>query len=95
MYHLPEKLQYFIDPYGVIDKYTSCRINRTKSHLEPLSLSSVYLFLFEEPLEGGHDVLVDVKAQTSIIAHPMIKTGMDTPNSSTSFKFCNEAFFNI
>ena len=23
----------------------------------------------------------------------MIKTGMDTPNSSTSFKFCNEAFF--
>jgi hypothetical protein len=47
-YHLPEKLRYFIDPYRVIDKYTSCSINQTKSHLDSLSLSSVYQFLFEE-----------------------------------------------
>jgi hypothetical protein len=44
IYHLLEKLWYFIHPYRlVIDKYTSCRINRSKSHLdlESLSLLSV------------------------------------------------------
>jgi hypothetical protein len=59
IYQMLEKLQYFIDPYPVTDKYTSCRINPTKSHIESLSLSLVYHFLFEEPLAGGHDTLVD------------------------------------
>jgi hypothetical protein len=78
-----EKLRYFIDPYRVIDKYTSCRINQSKSHLdlESLSLLSVYQFLFEEPLEGAHNALVDVKAQTSIIAHPLFVLFLNRTNS--------------
>jgi hypothetical protein len=42
IYHLPEKLRYF----------TSYKIHLTKSHVESLSLGSVFQFLFKEPLEG-------------------------------------------
>jgi hypothetical protein len=42
IYHLPEKLRYFIDPFRVINKYTSCKIHRTKSHVESLSLGKTH-----------------------------------------------------
>lgn len=66
---IPDKLQYFIDPWQVIKHYSSCKIHPSKSKLESLSLGSVYKFLFGDDLEGAHDSLVDCGAQTQIIMH--------------------------
>eukprot|EP00956_Cyclotella_meneghiniana_P027549 scaffold62009_cov25-Cyclotella_meneghiniana.AAC.1 len=67
---MPDKLQFFMDPYKVITNYKSCKINPLKSKLESLSCSSVFHYLYpEEPLDGLHDSLVDCKVQSDIIVH--------------------------
>ena len=69
---VPNKLQYFMDPYKVITSYKSCQIHPDKSWLESLSCGGVFHFLYpDEPLEGLHNSLVDCKLQTDIIIHPM------------------------
>ena len=67
---MPDKLQFFMDPYKVITNYKSCKINPLKSKLESLSCGSVFHYLYpEEPLDGLHDSLVDCKVQSDIIVH--------------------------
>ena len=68
---MPEKLQYFMDPYKVISSYKSCSIHPDKSGLESLSCGSVFHFLYpDEPLENLHNSLVDCKIQSDIVIHP-------------------------
>ena len=40
-YSLPENIKFFIDPYRVIEKYTSCGFNKTKSKIEAYELGVV------------------------------------------------------
>lgn len=86
---VPEKLQYHIDPYHVITKYTSCKINPIKSKIEALELGVVYKFLNGNPLEGAHDSLVDCKAQSTII---MDESFVPFINRTQSVKLITQLF---
>jgi hypothetical protein len=86
---LPDKLQYHIDPYHVIQSYTSCKIHPTKSKIDSLSLGVVFKFLFEEPIEGAHDSLIDCKSQTTIIINEAFAPFI---NRSQSVKLITQLF---
>ena len=88
-YDLPDNIQYFLDPYRVISAYTSCRLNPKKSKLDSLELGVVWKFLNETNLEGAHDSLVDVKAQTDILSHEYFVPFI---NRSQSIKPVEEIF---
>ena len=69
-YQMPPKLTYFMDPYRVISGYKGCQINMVHSCIKGYSLGVVWKFLDAEKrnLNGAHDSLVDVHAQTDIIS---------------------------
>jgi hypothetical protein len=81
---LPEKLQYHIDPYHVIQSYSSCKIHPTKSKIKSLSLGMVFKFLFEEPIEGAHDSIIDCKSQTTIIINEAFAPFINIPKAYPS-----------
>ena len=66
---IPDKLWYFLDPLRIINYYKSCKLNRKHSKLDSYSLESVWQFISNKPLDGAHDSLVDVKAQTDVLTH--------------------------
>ena len=70
-YNMPVKLKYFMDPYRVIEAYSSCPINKKRSKLDSYELGCVWKYLDSKHnnLNGAHDSLVDAKAQTDIIVH--------------------------
>jgi len=41
---LPENINFFIDPYRVIEKYKSCGFNKTKSKIEAYELGVVWKY---------------------------------------------------
>ena len=69
-YSLPDNIKYFIDPYRVIEKYKTCPFNKTKSKIEAYELGVVWKYANNgSNLNGAHDSLVDVQAQTDILTH--------------------------
>ena len=68
---LPPQLVFFLDPLKVIRKYKSCSLHTSKSKLDSYSLGVVWKHIDPEKknLEGAHDSLVDVKAQTDVVLH--------------------------
>jgi len=64
----PPQIQYFMDPYRVISSFKSCPLNKSKSKLDGYDLGSVWKFVNDgRNLNGAHNSLVDVKAQTDIL----------------------------
>jgi hypothetical protein len=70
MYSLPPNIKYFIDPYHVILQYKSCVLNKMKSKLKVYELGVIWKYANNGTnLNGAHDSLVDVRAQTAILVH--------------------------
>ncbi|KAL3757005.1 hypothetical protein ACHAWU_003889 [Discostella pseudostelligera] len=69
--NMPPKLKFFLDPFRVIDGYTTCQINKKRSKMDSYELGVVWKFLDSEHnnLKGAHNSLVDAKAQTDILVH--------------------------
>jgi hypothetical protein len=67
---LPPNIKYFIDPYRVIEKYKSCVFNKMKSKIKAYKLGVIWKYANNGTnLNGAHDSLVDVCAQTDILVH--------------------------
>ena len=89
-FDLPDSFGYFLDPYRVIAKMSSCKLNPEKSKLDSLLLGVVWKYINDgENLNGAHDSLVDVKAQTDILVHPYFVPFIDW---SISIKLISEIF---
>lgn len=65
--NIPDSIKYFMDPLEVIKNYRGCSLHPSKSKLDSLELGVVYQHLTGSNLNGAHDALVDVKAQSEII----------------------------
>ena len=64
---MPDQVSYFMDPLEVIKTYSGCKLHPSKSKLESLELGCVYKHITGSNLNGAHDSLVDVRAQTAVI----------------------------
>ncbi len=63
----PPQIQYFMDPYHVITSFKSCPLNKSNSKLDGYDLGSVWKFVNNgRNLNGAHNSLINVKAQTDI-----------------------------
>jgi hypothetical protein len=88
---MPPQLRYFIDPYRVIEAYSSCAINKKTSKLETYQLGTVWKYLHPDHynFNNGHNSQDDVVAQTYVFTHvafiPFI-------NRSKSVKTIDEIF---
>ena len=63
----PCKVEYFLEPLAVLRAYLRCKLHNKHNKLESYSLGSVYEYITGNVLDGAHDSLVDVKAQTRIV----------------------------
>ena len=83
------KLQYFIDPYRVIQKYSKGGLHPDISKLDSLELGVVWQYITKENLNAKHDSLEDCKAQTDIFMHDefvrFINTSFGVQNISDIF----------
>ena len=70
IFQLPTNIKYFMDPMSVIREYKGCKLNKKHSKIESYELGVVWSFIKKCNLNGAHDSLVDVKAQTDIVIHP-------------------------
>ena len=86
---MPPGMKYFLDPLKVIRHYKLCALCPVKSKLESLELGSVYKFITGTNLNGAHDSLVDVKAQTEIVTHPSFSSFI---NKSASICLIEDIF---
>ena len=78
---MPDVMKFFLNPLRVINKYKQCKFNPTKSKLDSLDLGAVWKYIkVGENLNGAHDILADVMAQTDILVHesftPYINRGL-------------------
>ena len=55
---------------SVIREYKGCKLNKKHSKIESYELGVVWSFIKKCNLNGAHDSLVDMKAQTDIAIHP-------------------------
>jgi hypothetical protein len=79
-----------MDPYHVISSFKSCRLHKSKSKLEGYGLGSVWKFINDGPnLNGAHNSLVDVKAQTDILINKMFVPFI---NRTASIQFVDAIF---
>jgi hypothetical protein len=69
-----------MDPLEIIKAY-QCPLNPNKSKLDSLELGVVYQFITGQNLNGAHDALVDVKAQTTVITSQQFKDFIDKKKS--------------
>ena len=55
---MPQQLQFLLDPYRVIEKYASCKINKKSSKIESYQLGSVWTYLDKEHcnLNNAHNM---------------------------------------
>ena len=67
--NFPARVNFAMDPYQIIKKRESCKMNKKHSKLSSYQLSSVYKHVTGEDLEGAHSSIVDVRAQTKIVCH--------------------------
>ncbi len=65
---IPSPLKFFMDPLRVIQQYKSCEFHPNNSKLSSLSLKSVYSHITGTQLDGAHNSLNDVKAQSIIVS---------------------------
>ena len=65
-------MKYFLDPLKVIRHFKGCKFNPQHSKLDSLELGMVWKHMNggEVNLNGAHDSLINVKAQSDIIVHP-------------------------
>jgi hypothetical protein len=70
IFQLPPSIKYFMDPMSVIREYNGCKLNKKHSKVESYELGVIWSFIKKCNLNGAHDSLVDVKAQTDIVIHP-------------------------
>jgi hypothetical protein len=83
MYSLPPNIKYFIDPYHVIEKYKSCVFNKTKSKIK-VELGVAWKYASNGTnLNGAHDSLVDVRAQTDILVIVFLCHSLFVPHRSS------------
>ena len=87
--NMPPQIKLFLDPYQVINHFKSCKLNPAKSKLESLSLGCVWTFLKDQNLNGAHDSLVDVKAQTDVVTDDFV---IPFINRTTSIRAIHEIF---
>ena len=68
---LPNAFKYFIDPLRVIINYKGCKLYPSKSKLDSLELGCIWKHINDgQNLNGAHNSLVDVKAQSDVLIHP-------------------------
>jgi hypothetical protein len=66
----------------VIEKYKTCPFNKTKSKIEAYELGVVWKYANNgSNLNGAHDSLVDVRAQTDILTHSCFVPFIDRASS--------------
>ena len=63
----PPQLKYFLDLLKVIGEYSRCPLHKSRSKLESLELGCVWKVISGDNLNGTHNSLVDVQAQTDIV----------------------------
>ena len=63
-------MKFFFGPLWVIKKYKRCNLNPNKSNLDSLELDAVWKYIKGgENINGSHNSLVYVMAQTDVIIH--------------------------
>jgi hypothetical protein len=66
----------------VIEKYKTCPFNKTKSKIEAYELGVVWKYANNgSNLNGAHDSLIDVRAQTDILTHSCFVPFIDRASS--------------
>lgn len=82
-FRLPERCQFFLDPYLVIrTKYkTSCALHPTKSGIPNLKLETVYRYVTGHDLVDVHNSLADCRAQSKILFDDRFKKYWDKADS--------------
>jgi hypothetical protein len=89
MFSLPLNIKYFIDPFRVIEKYKSCVLNKMKSKIKAYELGVVWKYANNGTnLNGAHDSLVNVHAQTDVFVHCSFVPFIDC---SSSIHFANNS----
>jgi hypothetical protein len=78
---LHPQVKYFLDPYKIITEYKSCPFHQSKSKLEKLELGAVWKHLMGQNLNGAHNSLVDVRAQTDIVTSTQFLPFIDRAKS--------------
>ena len=79
---MANKIKYVLDPYRVMKLHKRCLLNPSKSKTDGLELGMVWKFINGgDNLNGAHDSLVDVKAQTDIVIHPKFVPFFDRKES--------------
>ena len=77
---MPDGVLYFADPMIAINGYKRNVLNESKSLTgTPLGygLGVIYEIMFDEPLAGAHNSLVDAKAQAKIFADARVQSTFD------------------
>ena len=78
---------YFCDPMEIIKHYTGCKINLKHSKIQGLSLEAVWCFVNSSlELAGAHDLLVDARAQASVLFDSRMKLYIDKTISVGTFE---------
>jgi hypothetical protein len=67
----PSQIKFFIDPYCVIPGFKLCPLHKLKSKLEGYDLGSMWKYTKSQNMNGAHNSLVDIKAQTDILLDKM------------------------
>ena len=71
-----------MDPVSVINKYKGCKLNKSNSKLESYALGLVWGYINNGAnLEGAHDSLVEVKAQTDVVTRDYLLHYANVTNS--------------
>ena len=79
--NIPKQIVYFMDPLEVIKAY-KCPLHPVKSKLDSLELGVVYQYITGHNLNSAHDaLLVDVKAQTTVITSKHYREYIDKSKS--------------
>ena len=66
---VPIRIQYFIDPYRVIQSNDNGGLHPSNSKIDSLELGVVWHYIMGKNLNEKHDSLADMKAQSGIILH--------------------------
>ena len=66
---LPLQIKFFLNPLRVIKNYKGRKLHPSKSKLDSLGLGYVWKHINGCNLNGVHDSLVDVRAQSDIFLH--------------------------
>jgi hypothetical protein len=81
-FSMPESCIYFMDPMGVIKHYKGCKLNVKNSGVIGMGLANIYCYVSGEiRLEGEHNALNDVIAQSVIVKDERFRKFVDKPQS--------------